>query len=123
MDNEIFCKNDLLFWYMLVIYLLLEIFINVSNNVKYDYVWKLIDNNGVILFYYVCCNCWVEYGFFFMFVFYILDRIFNGLILVYFVVVCLNVILIYIFMKYKYFFIDIKDYSYKNILYYFVIFI
>lgn len=123
MVGGIFCRNELLFWYMFVIYLLLEIFIYVSNNIKYDYVWKLMDNNGVILFYYVCCNYYVESKFFFMFVIYIYDRIFNGLILVYFVVFCMNVYLIYIFMKYKKFFLDIKDYSNKNILYYIVLFI
>lgn len=118
--DDRFCKNELLFWYMLVIYLLLDIFIYVSNNMKYDYVWKLMDNNGVILFYYVCCNFCLKVEFFFMLVLFMLDKIFNGLIFFYVVVQCLYVVLIYIFMKIKYFLVDIKDYNNKNILYYFV---
>lgn len=120
MVDDGFCKNELLFWYMLVIYLFLDIFIYVSNYMKYDYVWKLMDNNGVILFYYVCCNFCLKVEFFFMLVLYMLDEIFNGLIFFYVVVQCLYVVLIYIFMKIKYFLVDIKDYNNKNILYYFV---
>lgn len=55
-----------------------------------------------------------------MLVLYILDKICNGLIFVYVVVFCFNVVLIYLFMKFKIILIDIKDYSNKNILYYFV---
>ncbi|XP_052676314.1 uncharacterized protein LOC128157746 isoform X1 [Crassostrea angulata] len=119
MDNETFCKNDLSFWHMLAIHSSPEIFTNVSNNAKYDYVWKLTDNNGATPFHHACCNRRVEYGSFFMLASHILDRTLNGSTPAHSAAVCLNVIPIYIFMKYKNLPIDIKDYSYKNILHYF----
>lgn len=52
-----------------------------------------------------------------------LVRFFSGVMLVYVVVLCGNVYFIIFFMKYYKFWIDIKDYENKNILYYLVILI
>lgn len=118
MVNNKFCRNELSFWHMLSIHSSTEIFTYVSNNTKYDYVWTLTDNNGATPFHHACCNHRIQYKPFFMLASHILDRTLNGSTPAHSAAYCLNVIPIYIFMKYRELPIDIKDYSNKNILHY-----
>lgn len=121
MVDDTFCRNKLSFWHILAIHSSSEIFTYVSNKTKYDYVWKLTDNNGATPFHYACCNHRLEYKSLFMLASHILERTLNGSTPAHSAALCVNVIPIYIFMKYLKLPLNIKDYSNKNILHYFAL--
>lgn len=119
--DDRFCTNELSFWHMLAIYSSSDIFTNVSSNTKYDYVWKLTDNNGATPFHYACCNLRLGVESFYTLASHMLDKAFNGSTPAHSAALCLNFVPISVFIKDKKLPLDIKDYSNKTILHYFAI--
>lgn len=122
MVDDRFCKNELSFWHMLAIHSSSEIVTYVSNNTKYDYVWKLTDNNGATPFHHACCNFRLGVEPFFTLASHMLDKTLNGSTPAHVAALCLNVVPIYIFMKIKKLPVDIKDHNNKTILHYFALY-